>query len=531
MFNDDVAQEGGSLRLEQERDLITAIELVEISTDLSWAISETARIHATATSLGRFDVALWAEVTRLDAVARTEAPAEGALDAETRAQEILTWATDQGDASLASRCHALIAMKKIVAGNAGAGAEHATIAVTLLDGTELPRLRAKLLTRQAIGLVTAGLLQQGFDVSRRALAVAEQLGDQELIAQLASNAFHAALDELLPEEARFWMQRLESVIAALPQLEAEFSDVLARGHLAAGHPRDALDVLERSATILESSVDGDPPVSQPETRAHRVLLFAQALHGVGNLAAARSALDEAEHITAHHALVEVSFLILEERAAVAASSGDFQLAYELHRRFHGTAKARWLEARRSRLDHLFAEQNVTEALERAEQAEAAVTVDPLTKLRNRRWVEDTLPDLVLAWQAGGPWTGSLAIVDLDHFKQINDRFGHPAGDDVLIAVAACLQECKGIRHVARIGGEEFLLVLQQDADQEHVAQHVLSAIRALQWPQIDAGLRLTASIGFAGCQPGTTSASLLREADQHLYKAKRAGRDRAVGPG
>jgi len=520
VFSDEVVMEGGSLRLAQERDLVRAVELVEINTDPRWIISETARIRAMATTLGRVDVALWAEVTGLDALSRTE----GAPDAESRGREILAWATRQGDARLASRCHALIAMKQIIAGHAGAGAEHATIAVTLLDTTELPRLRARLLARQAIGLISAGLLQQGFDVSRRALDVAEQLGDQELVAQLASNAFHAALNELLPDEAQFWMQQLETGIAASPQLESEFSDVLARGHLAAGRPREALDVLERSG-------DQDTAASQHETRAHRMLLFAQALHGVGDLAAASTALNEAEQITSRHALAEISSLILEERAAVEASRGDFQLAYELHRQFHATAKTRWLEARKSRLDHLFAEQNVTEALERAEQAEAAVTVDPLTNLRNRRWVEDTLPDLVLAWQSGGPWTGSLAIVDLDHFKQINDRFGHPAGDDVLVAVAACLQECGGVKHVARIGGEEFLLVLQQDADQEHVAQHVLSAIRALHWPHIDAGLRLTASIGFAGCEPGTTSDSLLREADQHLYRAKRAGRDRAVGPG
>ncbi|WP_104167738.1 diguanylate cyclase [Arthrobacter sp. SX1312] len=515
----DAVIESGSLRLAQESDLIATLEALEISTDLPRAVADAAEIRAFAETLGRLDVAFWAEVTGLDALARTD----GAPGARTRGQEILEWATEQGDARLASRCHALIAMMDLIAGHSGSGAEQATIAVTLLDGTEKPRLRANFLTRQALGLLVAGLLQHGFDVSRRALALADQLADPELLARIASNAFHSALDESMPDEARFWMRRLEAVIAASPDLEAELSDVLARGHLADNRPWDALDVLERAG-------DDDASTSQPETRATRMLLLAQAHHGVGNLPAARRALDRAEQITVSHALEEVASTVLEERAAIAASAADFRLAYELHRQFHQAARSRWIEARRSRVDHLFAEQNVTEALERAEQAEAAVAVDPLTKVRNRRWVEDTLPDVVRTWQAGGPWTASLAILDLDHFKLVNDRHGHAAGDDVLVAVAAALQTCGGVQHVARIGGEEFLLVLQQDADQEQVADRVLSAVRSLRWPGIDGGLRLTASIGFAGCDQGATTSDLLQEADRRLYSAKRAGRDRAVGP-
>lgn len=513
----DVVTESGSLRLAQEQDLIGALEAVEINTDLPRAVTAASAIRADAEALGRADLALWAEVTELDALARSA----GAPDAAARGTTILEWATVQGDARLASRCHALLAMMNIIAGLSGAGAEHATIAVTLLDGSELPRLRAKFLTRQALGLLGAGLLQHGFDVSRQALTVAEHLDDHELLAQLAANAFHAALDELLPDEARFWLQRLEAVIAASPDLEPGLSDVLARGHLAAERHREALEVLLRSGT-------GDP-TAQPETRAYSMLLLAQALRGLGDLSAARDALDRAEEITSRHTLEEISSLLQEERAAVAASQGDFQLAYELHRQFHRASRERWLESRRSQVDHLFAEQNVIEAIARAEQAEAAVAIDPLTKVRNRRWVEDSLPDVVRAWQADDVPTGSLAILDLDHFKQVNDGFGHSAGDDVLVAVATCLQACKGVQHVARIGGEEFLLVLTQRIGQDQVARDVLSAVRALRWPDIDEHLRLTASIGVAE-GPGTTAANLLREADRHLYRAKRAGRNRAAGP-
>ena len=112
-----------------------------------------------AEEFGRTDVALWAEVTALDALTRTE----GARDARARGARILGWATEQGDTRLASRCHALLAMTDLMAGLSGAGAEHATIAVTLLDGTELPRLRAKLLTRQAVEAGLDALVVVGGD--------------------------------------------------------------------------------------------------------------------------------------------------------------------------------------------------------------------------------------------------------------------------------------------------------------------------------------------------------------------------------
>ena len=167
----------------------------------------------------------------------------------------LATATEQGDTRLASRCHALLAMTDLMAGLSGAGAEHATIAVTLLDGTELPRLRAKLLTRQTVGLFAAGLPQHGFDVTRRALVLAERLADHELKAQLASNAFHAAMDEALPEEASLWTEILDEVVAAAPHLESEFSDVLIRGHLAAGRPVST-GLTPREAEVLALVAEG-----------------------------------------------------------------------------------------------------------------------------------------------------------------------------------------------------------------------------------------------------------------------------------
>lgn len=97
-------------------------------------------------------------------------------------------------------------------------------------------------------------------------------------------------------------------------------------------------------------------------------------------------------------------------------------------------------------------------------------MDPLTKVRDRRWVEDSLPDVVRCWQSGAPWTASLAILDLDHFKQVNDSFRHPAGDDVLVSVAAGVQQCQGVRHVAWIGGEEFVTQMEETRGVGHRAQ-------------------------------------------------------------
>ncbi|WP_354290609.1 diguanylate cyclase [Sphingomonas sp. PvP055] len=159
-------------------------------------------------------------------------------------------------------------------------------------------------------------------------------------------------------------------------------------------------------------------------------------------------------------------------------------------------------------------------------------LDPLTGLANRRAFLEQLEQRCGSITSGlpNPWTGSLAILDLDYFKRINDRYGHPAGDAVLQAVATeAMRFCRSHDLVARIGGEEFCVIFggATMADAETAADRLRQAIRALRIP-VDGGqtITVTASIGLAEIVPGTAAAEILKRADTALYEAKRQGRDR-----
>ncbi|WP_157936792.1 GGDEF domain-containing protein [Geodermatophilus chilensis] len=182
-----------------------------------------------------------------------------------------------------------------------------------------------------------------------------------------------------------------------------------------------------------------------------------------------------------------------------------------------------------RLNRQLAEQvEVIERL-RAELAEEAVR-DPLTGLHNRRHLDRVL----VADLARRPRTGqlSLLVLDVDHFKSVNDRFGHAAGDTVLTSVAATLSAAVRTGDTAaRLGGEEFVLVLPGAGRDQAVerAEQVRRQVAAVRHVLDGDDVGITVSIGVAVCPAdGSDPAALLRAADQALYTAKATGRDRVV---
>jgi diguanylate cyclase (GGDEF)-like protein len=123
------------------------------------------------------------------------------------------------------------------------------------------------------------------------------------------------------------------------------------------------------------------------------------------------------------------------------------------------------------------------------------------------------------------------VVDLDHFKAINDRYGHSTGDQVLVRAAELL--CDVLRAsdiVVRSGGEEFLALMPLTDAQAAFAccERIREAIREEPWDLLGAGLTLTTSIGVATAADPTDLDGLIRIADDRLYDAKRAGRDCVV---
>jgi len=153
--------------------------------------------------------------------------------------------------------------------------------------------------------------------------------------------------------------------------------------------------------------------------------------------------------------------------------------------------------------------------------------DPLTGLLNRAPLATRLDEAIgMSDPASAPPV--LLAIDLDHFKRINDRFGHEAGDRVLCAVARSIErEVGAAGAVFRIGGEEFLVLL--GAHGERVACGTAERVRrAIAGDEMIVGHPVTVSIGVAALEVPDDRESWMRRADGRLYEAKRGGRDRVV---
>jgi len=164
-------------------------------------------------------------------------------------------------------------------------------------------------------------------------------------------------------------------------------------------------------------------------------------------------------------------------------------------------------------------------------AERRATTDVLTGLPNRRHADDVIERLLAAARRNGRPV-AVMLFDLDHFKTVNDRFGHAIGDDALRATAdATCRLVRGGDHVARFGGEEFLVLLPDTGADTAliVAEKLRARIAELQVTGLDGGM--TASFGVAVYPAhGIGADELIAAADRALYRAKHSGRNRVEAP-
>jgi diguanylate cyclase (GGDEF)-like protein len=158
------------------------------------------------------------------------------------------------------------------------------------------------------------------------------------------------------------------------------------------------------------------------------------------------------------------------------------------------------------------------------------TVDELTSLANRRYMNEVL-EAEERRQCGPGQPTCIAVLDIDFFKQVNDRFGHAAGDAVLKHFAgAARAELRAADVLARWGGEEFLLMLPNTDEPEAalVLDRMAARIAALRVPGTELGRPLTFSCGLSARRAGESFADTISRADKALYEAKSSGRDRLV---
>ena len=164
------------------------------------------------------------------------------------------------------------------------------------------------------------------------------------------------------------------------------------------------------------------------------------------------------------------------------------------------------------------------------QIEHLASFDPLTGALNRRplWtrLEEQARRTTAALQGFG-----VAMLDLDHFKSVNDRYGHVVGDQVLKTFAEVVRQClRPGDTLGRYGGEEFLLLLNNAPGDsaETQCRRICEAVAAARWDELAPGLELTVSIGVAGYDATETAEEIVQRADLALYAAKHQGRNRVV---
>jgi diguanylate cyclase (GGDEF)-like protein len=162
--------------------------------------------------------------------------------------------------------------------------------------------------------------------------------------------------------------------------------------------------------------------------------------------------------------------------------------------------------------------------------EELAQIDELTGVLNRRYIMRALNDeMARAQRAGTPCT--IAILDIDFFKRINDGYGHPTGDKVLRGFAITLAaNMRSIDKLGRYGGEEFLVVMPLNSKDQTLSamDRLRQIVSGLNWDPISDDLRVTFSAGIAQVRPNDAPEDILARADAALYRAKDAGRNKVM---
>jgi len=161
------------------------------------------------------------------------------------------------------------------------------------------------------------------------------------------------------------------------------------------------------------------------------------------------------------------------------------------------------------------------------ELEHLMLTDPLTGVGNRRMLRLQLDEEILRAQR---YSRALTAVffDLDHFKRVNDTYGHKVGDSVLTRVAESLSSnLRQSDHIGRFGGEEFVVLLTETGIEEAMTlvERMRAAVAAIQMPEMQG--QITISAGLAQWRPGESGDMLLHRSDRALYRAKESGRNRS----
>ncbi len=454
-----------------------------------------------------------------------------ALRAAVAAHEVSQAAGDEIEA-----CRALTAL----AGALRLAGDHASAirtleqAETLVRGLEAPLELSAVLRTMAISSSIIGRHQHALSCMAEASQLLGRHGTPAdamsvRMSMLNARSRHADSLETAEREAGLlsllgeWQQLAEDARAAGQRL----TEVKAEGNFAI-----ELSMLGRHADAARALAALRPQYAALGLRPNEGLCLGELARcqlALGDAAAARDSALQAVALLDGGGAVDDLREAFEQLSAAHEALGDHAAALAALRRV--------LELQRRQRD----DEARAAVLQRELRIELArltdqwarhATQDPLTGLANRRALDQWLGQQLPRVEQGQPLV--LLLMDLDHFKSVNDGFGHAIGDLVLQRVAELLRPlCRDADLAVRYGGEEFLLALSGVAipDALRVAERVRAVIAGQPWGEVAPGLAVTVSVGLASALEVGDAQALFTLADRRLYAAKLGGRDRVVAAG
>jgi two-component system cell cycle response regulator len=508
-------------RLQHER-LAAELDLVELVpfSDAEAAFAPALSLERRARDLGDESLRRRAQLIQADVLGRKgKHTASGQL-----IREINDWAEVNGDTHVLARSHRLLATFFDSMGDMPSAWTHAVRAVELVDDTMSDRLRADHLFGLGVALVRTGACDAARERYRTALQLAEHLDDTYLRLKLLNNL--AWLEEEAGDVHRSMeiARRMRSFATKHHlDLDAACLDTIAHAQLMLGKYAEA----ERTLKPILDDADLESGDSEGVAEALRTAASAQRLQG--HTGSAQATLNRCFRFCEARGIGLIRVEALQEQAQLYAEQGDFERAYQQYIEFHDADIALRAADREANARTLQAVFETTEARLEGERFRELALRDALTGLRNRRFVENDLSaSLVRALEESQSF--SVALVDLDHFKLVNDQYSHATGDQVLRRVADVLAAATvESGWTARMGGEEFLLVFPGDRLEAAAArcEEIRQAVESFAWASIAPGLGVTVSIGVTELTVArSTQAALLGQADRNLYVAKYSGRNR-----
>lgn len=503
-------------------DALQALDLATFG-DRTGLAELTGRAESVATAEGWIDLIWYCQLIRAELSRR-----QGDLTAAASlARPVNTWAVQAGQPLVRARSHQVLSVIHRVIGDEGGCLTQAILALQHLPPDAPDWMRATHLMTLGTALLITRSVPEGQSYMRQALDLAEATGRTDLHLMVLNNLAYGLY--LAGEQAEA-VTTTEHMLALHRRcggtLFAQYRDTLARVRMLSG------DLVGAEQALVD--VIADPygiEVNEADGLASCLVTLAEIQRLTDRIEQAQATLDWCRALADARGLENCATAVTREQARLFATQGEHRRAYQELSRYLAAFERLISSQRTVRAQVVHALYQVEQTEQELDQFRELAWRDPLTGLHNRRRVDEEMPVLVArAAQQGRPF--SVALVDLDHFKQVNDEWSHQVGDAVLQRVAALATASvpEGAT-VARIGGEEFLILLPDtdlDAARE-VALRLHARVRDHGWHDLVGSTPVTISVGLASCNGTSRPAAVMARADENLYAAKRSGRDRVIG--